>query len=578
MAEADDIQELALLDFSGGLNNTLDQTLIKDSELKVATNCFYDLHGAPEKRYGYSNFATQPWALTENYATFFSFGNLQRILALGQTTKFLWSSIWQSLVYDNTATATFTNGSNSVVRASGTAEWLTQIGAGDLITADGITWYTVSFVTDNSTLTLTAIFTGSTTTTTLLVNQTMNPSGFDSPFGAAALGSKVYIGPAGDPTSGASGLLSLDIETDDGFSSLQRETRRVAGSPKMNIMATHKNHIFGCNNQSTTASSRLFWSALLNGDSYPASNFVDVAPNDGSVIRMLVSYNDVLYIFKDNDVYYLTGEAFDPSNPTYALRKIVNPHRVGCINGRTCRVFNGRIIFLGPDNIYAIENGINITPFGSNKIRGSLLSNILPNNSGTASPRGVAEIFDNKYWLFCRDAATTGNNDVAYVLDNNGSWSKHTIAANAVVADITKRYLWFWDNAATKANEVDITSVVTNDAGTAISTTMESRVLGFGDFSKTSHVIDVYVAFKNAANQAATVTLYDDSGAIGTPTTISFQGGSTQAFVVTRIPVDRDTNGFYFKVSDATVSKSFMFFGAIIVFTKDARGSGPVIT
>lgn len=577
MAEADDIKELALLDFSGGLNNTLDQTLIKDSELKVATNVFYDLHGAVEKRYGYGRLGSAPISALQGNVRSFYLGNAFFVTGSDSSgagySAWIWNgSSWNFARYTGSgATAIFTNGSATVTRASGTAEWTTQMAAGDKITADnGTTWYTILSVDTASQVTLTAVFAGSTTTVAVAVTQQLKNTPAQD---AVAFGGYALVGPVTDPSSGTSGLMSLLI-TASGAGLLSTSARRVTSAPAFNLMAVHKNYVFGVNNVSATVPSRLFWSTLLDPTAYPAANFVDVSPNDGGIIRALVSYNDVLYIFKDNDIYYLTGEAFDPSNPTFALRKIVNPHRVGTIQGRSCRVYQGQIIFVGPDDIYAIQNGITIVPFGTNKIRGSILGG---SDFFNSNPYWCAEVFDNKYWLAYSDTGSAAN-DVNFVLDKNGSWSKHNLPIQSMATDLSKQSLYFWDYFGFFPCRINLLSLVTNDNSAAISSAIESRVLGFGDFSKTTHVIDVYVAFKNTSDQAATITLYDDSGAIGTPTSMSFTGGSTKAFDVLRIPVERDTSGFYFKISDATVSKSFMFFGAIIVYTKDARGSGYVVT
>lgn len=573
MAEESDIQEQPLLDFSGGLNTTLDQTLIKDNELKAASNVFYDLHGAVEKRYGYSNLASNPFAATAK-ARFFHLYN--SLIATDATNIYIGTS-WNKAMYTDT-TATFTNGSAVVARSTGTAEWTTQLAAGEQVSADGgTTFYTILSVDNNSQITLTAVFAESTVTTTLYARQKLAGNSLYPYADAVGFDSFVVIGPANDPASGTSGLLKISTDFTDHAPALLTTTRRITSAPKLNIMAVHKNYVFGCYSFSTTIPSRVFWCALADIDTWPASNFVDVAPNDSGVVRGMVSYNDVLYIFKDNDIYYLTGEAFDPSNPTYALRKIVNPHRVGTLNGLTIRVFENKILFLGRDNIYAIENGINIVPFGTNKLRTTVLNNVVPNNNNLFDQSACAEIFDSKYWLACRSASNSGDNAMVLTLDKTGAWAQHDLSVNAIVADLQKQNLYLWDNSIPKANTINLSSLTTNDGSAAISSSLESRVLGFGDFTKTTLIHDIYVAFKNADNQAATISLYDDSGLIST-TAMTFTGGSTKAFNVQRIPVERDTNGFYFKISDATASKTFLFLGAVIVYSKDARGSGSVIT
>lgn len=580
MAEESDVIEYPILNMLGGLSTTKNAPLIEDSEWQSAINVLFDEFGGPRKRYGYSLGANPPFSTNAQRARIFTYTINSQFAAdepLITNGTHVWRGnsagepiTWTPMGYKNlTATATFTNGSPTVTRSTGVSEWLSQVAAGDRITADGGTnFYTISVVNNNDTITLSTNFAESTTTTTFIIQQPFTSSGTGGSPDAVMFQGKLYMGPATDPTSGTSGLYSYD-----GF-----EIRRVASSARLDNLVVHKNYIFGFYSSGATPS-RTIWCDLLDPTTWPAANFADVSPMDGSKNRRLISFNDVLYVFRDQNIFYFTGEVFDPSNPTFALRRIINPRNIGTLHGRTCCTFNGGIMFLGQQGVFFLQGISNIIPISYNKINSDLY-NI---GCDTVQPNlHSAEVFDNKYWLGI-GATRPSNSYPSYSLDLNGAWSRHTMSPTDLkVVRIGNGIpnMFGWDN--TNSAVIVMSTSLTDDglvaSPTAISATLSSKVFTFGDFTKTNSIKDLYVIFKNSTSQAATVSVYDDSGIVGTGTAVSFTGGSTQFIQVLRIQVDRDTSGFYFTITDATLSKSFTVYGAMIVLTKDARGSGVVVT
>jgi len=568
-----------ILDLSGGLNNTNHGTLIKDSEATSLSNVFVNQKGGIEKRYGsylgtndpFAGSATRIFGFRSNTAGLtadkvLATDNSDIKLRTGGATTGTWDYIGWA-----TGTATFTQASATVSRATGTIDWRTQIKANDLIKGPNGTWYTVQAVGAADSLTISIVYPAVTATGAVAVRQLLKSA--SGPPDAVMFKDKLYIGPALAPTTGTSGLMTYDGTA----------TSRLTDSTELTILVRHKNYIFGCNNKSTTNPSRVYWCALLDPDTWPASNYADVSPNDGDIVRGLVSFNDVLYIFKDTGVWYLAGETFDPSNPTYALKKIINPSNIGTFHGRTIKPFMGKLIFLGQDGIYALESVNIIRNISRGKIDTTIraVENRATPGDGSTYSYACAEVFDNKYWLGVCTSSSYAYNNQTIVLDDNGAFTLHTIAPSDFALIRTTGNPGVWLTQASGSNGDIYTfdgTALKNDGATAITSNWWGRYITFGDFTKTTHVYDVYVAYENAANQAASVLVYDDSGQVGSTSAHTFPGGTTQFFTVQKFSIERDVNHIYVRIYDDTVDKSFRVLGIIITYEKQSRGSAKVVT
>lgn len=570
-----ELAQYTITDFSGGLNTARHPSIIKDSEASVATGIFLDKDGGPQKRYGYITHTTlfdfSDTEATEKFGIFsYSTNSSAETLIVcnglysQRSTNYTTAAgTWSYIAYTGGGgTATFTNSATTVSRASGTAEWTSQVKAGDKIRPGSSgSWLEVSSVTNDSTIILTVPYTGATDTTSYQILQKMNNAWPDG----VMFKNKLYFGPATDPNTGTSGLLTWD----------GTETRRVASTTRLDRMVVHKNYIFGFLKSGASNLSRLYWSASLDPTSWPAANFIDVSPDDGTTLQGLFSFNDVLYLFKDNSIWYLVGEVFDTSNPTYALRRIVNPDNVGTMHGKSVRAFNGSIIFLGRDGIFALEGVSKITNISRGRLSRDDLDGAITNSN--SNDPSISEVFDDKYWLAIPGTNASSFNTVVYTLDKDGAWSFHNLPMKAMrVMKFNIAGLAWNRYDSAEFNWMDTTA--TNDGSGATTGTWRSKLITFGDFTKTTHVIDVFVAFKNTTSQAATVKVYDDSGLIGSGSSASFTGGSTKLVDVVRVPVERDVNGLRVEVTDSTASSSFTMLGVTVTYVKQNQGSGKVVT
>lgn len=576
-----ELLEHQILDFSGGLNDTLNNLLVKDSEASSLSNVFVNQGGGVEKRYGYVVSANDPFSSSTK--SLFAYRSVAAITAdvllasdstdIQKLTGSVASGTWSYIGYTGAGdTCQFTNGSITI-NSNGAPGWLTQVAVGDQIRDEtlGGSWVTISAVNSNTQIEISSAYAGTTNAVaSYTIRQKLQPA--FGPASAVMFKDKLYVGPASSPASGSSGLMSYN----------GTQTSRVASSTVFNTMAVHKNYVFGFNNKNSTNPSRLYWGALLDPETYPASNFVDVSPNDGDVLRGIISHNDVLYIFKDTSIWYLVGDVFDPSNPTYALRRVINPSQVGTFHGRTLKVYNGAVTFLGKDGVYALDGVSMVKNISRGKIDTTIKTvknRAVPAAVGTFGT-ACAEVYDNKYWLSVQTLDASTDNDRTLVLDDRGAWTKHTIGVTDFILQRISGNPGVQLTGAVGATTdiLMIDGTATNDGASATTSSWTSKIITFGDFSQTTQVVDMYIAYQNTTNQAATIAVYDDSGQIGSGNAHTFPGGSSQFITVQRIPIERDTNQFWFTVSDATASKSFRLVAVMLTYRKQSRGSGKVVT
>lgn len=114
--------------------------------------------------------------------------------------------------------------------------------------------------------------------------------------------------------------------------------------PYAKYVITHKNRVFMAN--TNTNPSRLYFSDILNIESWPVLNFIDISPNDGNEITGLLPFSDYLIITKKQSVWLLTGEGIN----TFAVKRIHADK--GCIAPRSLTIVDGYLCFVSDDGIY----------------------------------------------------------------------------------------------------------------------------------------------------------------------------------------------------------------------------------
>ncbi|MHB8172101.1 MAG: hypothetical protein ACYDG6_11270 [Thermincolia bacterium] len=115
----------------------------------------------------------------------------------------------------------------------------------------------------------------------------------------------------------------------------------LGGSPpRGEYIATHKNRVF------LLLKSRLWFSDVLNNESWPVLNFIDISPNDGDRGTGLLRSSDYLLIAKRRSIYILVGD----SSTNFAVRRIQSDS--GCLAPRSLCLVNELASFVGSDGVY----------------------------------------------------------------------------------------------------------------------------------------------------------------------------------------------------------------------------------
>jgi hypothetical protein len=137
---------------------------------------------------------------------------------------------------------------------------------------------------------------------------------------------------------------------------------------------------------------RLYFSAVGNGEDWPAANFIDVSPVESDTITEIKSYQNRLMIFRTRDVWVLET----PAGPTsWSLRKLADD---GC--DYQCSIeHNGVLYWFGRRGAYKF-NGVTIERI-SDPIQDKWDDQEPFNAGGRSRPRlSYTTVFDDS-WIIC---------------------------------------------------------------------------------------------------------------------------------------------------------------------------------
>lgn len=166
----------------------------------------------------------------------------------------------------------------------------------------------------------------------------------------------------------------------------------------------------------TAHPSRFYWSNIGTLETFTATDFIDIQPNDGEEIRGVAVLGERLVFLKDFSIYNVlfTGDADVP----FIVRK--SDADVGTISHFSIAEVKNNLVFLAPDGIY-VYNGSESVKI-SDKIE-ETIEGFVTSNFDTAF--GINYRTLNQYWLTFTSSGET-QTDTIIVWDYiNQGFSKH---------------------------------------------------------------------------------------------------------------------------------------------------------
>lgn len=269
--------------------------------------------------------------------------------------------------------------------------------------------------------------------------------------------------------------------------------------------------------------SRLFWSSILDPSTWPASNFVDVRPSDGQPIVGIFVDAYSLVIVKTSSVWVLSGNTFDPSNPTYTLFQVPTPDDFYVTSIGSLQKFNGNWILLGSNGFYKYSSGgvVRIDDLSHRiypdiqDIHGMAVSTSLP----LVEQEPSSLISNGSYILAVSSSLASTDNgykNLIYVLDSSGAfWRWQPPYAGPLLSYKNNPYLWYSDPSATTpfAQPLNNTTadlfmdMAASGSPGAISSTWTSKVF---EFKEQNQILYAYLYFKR------TTPYYSPAGTVST--------------------------------------------------------------
>lgn len=345
--------------------------------------------------------------------------------------------------------------------------------------------------------------------------------------------------------------------------------------PAANFAIVFKNYIFAAN---TTANpSRMAWSTLKTPGTWPASNFVDVSPNDGQLIVGIYDVGPSILVLKTHSAYVLTGDVFDPANPTYTLTRVVTPPDFDINTSSSIQPWKGGFIMLGRYGMYFYD-GTSISKllqYQSCLDQFKNLTWLYPDGTTDdaypkSEPRSL--IVDGRYWCCALNSVDYQSNDgdgdntknVIIVLDDAGAyWTFVTNNSSAGLNDGVIRGVQAiayykgtlygvqsWSAFAASAGD-SFVQLDTTSGSETINGTWTSKVFEFSNQQRFGQV-SVYLKKQSAGNLTFEYSV--DEGSF-TSTTIDMTSGTGTRIKSAPIIIGRVGRSIQFRLSNAVAAQ-----------------------
>lgn len=397
-------------DFSGGRNSYDDQLLIAPNQCASGSYNVWAPFKPLTKAPGHAVFATftataikGTHVYTDETANA-SYKLYWRLQSSSSSKYYPWAGETDSLTPLGYTTGTVSVSGASLISATGSGtSWSTHVTANDMFRVDSsaASWYLVSSVENDTHLTLGTALPVSVATGAAYTCMPNFDSGAPS---LASINGSIWMVCSADWMQRYSGA----------------GMTRIPAGPRANFLSNHKNYLFAA--RTSTAESRIYWSAIKDPTSWPVSNFIDVDKDNGKVTG-IHSYGNELIIFKTRGIFKLVGEVFDTSNPSFAVYPISAPKDFMFNSNDAVAVYKGELLFYSMQKLWSYRHGtFQITDISSR------VFNDLGNAFGslatlhTTDHKTYAASVNNNFLL--KGFGRTSEPYVAILLDQNGAFWK----------------------------------------------------------------------------------------------------------------------------------------------------------
>lgn len=279
----------------------------------------------------------------------------------------------------------------------------------------------------------------------------------------------------------------------------------IPAFPQAYYNLSYSNYMFAANTASNP--SRVSWSALADPTTWPASNFVDVNPNDGFPIVGMFNDGQSIVILKTNTAWKLTGQTFDPANPTYSLTQMYVPSDFVINSPKSIQLYSQYgFIMLGQNGLYLYNgSGVISKLLDYDRIRSefSLMQafNVGVVPSITAEPSAI--VVNGNYWLQVSDNNVDNQSkEATYILDRQANVWKWIAVRNGVISDFTYiNGVLYGVNSNTGGTPglIQLNTGSSDAQSTAINGTFNTKILEFSDSQRFGRA-NVYFKAQSAGN------------------------------------------------------------------------------
>lgn len=208
----------------------------------------------------------------------------------------------------------------------------------------------------------------------------------------------------------------------------------LGGSPPVAKMIVMVNNFLFLGNIASNKS-RVQWCTLATPETWPATNFLDVDPNDGDEVTALGVLFNNLYVFKNRSI-----SRMPIINTPFSKERIATG--IGCVGLKAIINVGGtHLVFMTPDGRFIAFDGSVITDISSKRI----LNKISSLNQTRWKFSSMVDYKKRRQILITLSAGGSSTHDVVLVYDytngiTEGSWMEFTgIDANAFLSITDQR-------------------------------------------------------------------------------------------------------------------------------------------